>query len=138
MSESRELDSRILEAYRHSAKSYVQLSSGGLALPLLLHESWTAVTGRALDFGGIGLIIVVLSWMSFLLAIGAALLYEYANIKYFEVEVFPSSTYILPCLKDLIKKRGPGELYGVMTICFYLGAICIVLYSFVAIIVPRL
>jgi hypothetical protein len=77
--------------------------------------------------------IVLLSWLCFLTCIGAGTLYQYAAIKSVEYESAATETYVSPVLKYLVERRGPGTAYGVMVIGFYIGAIFVVTYSFMAV-----
>ena len=69
-----------------------------------------------------------ISWAAFFISIGAAALYQYAAIKFFEKSVFPEA-YVPAVLRPLMKK-GPGEAYGIMVACFSIGGIFILVYSY--------
>jgi hypothetical protein len=71
--------------------------------------------------------------LSFLAAIAAGTLYQYAAIKSVEYEAAPAETYVPRVLSYQIERRGPGVASGMMVIAFYMGAVFVVIYSFIAV-----
>jgi hypothetical protein len=125
----------LMKAYVDTAKSFVQLSSAGLALPLVFSSQLLGLFGRTTSQSGAvtplseGVRIwVIASWACFLITIGAGTFYQYAAIKSAEEEIDPSGVYITKILRPLIT-TGPGLAYGVMVIFFYLGAVSVIVYS---------
>jgi hypothetical protein len=123
----------IIKAYIDSSKSFIQLSSAGLALPVVLHSQVLGLFRQTAGYNRLVLSFVLLSWLCFLASIAAGTLYQYAAIKSVEYEAAPTETYVPQVLSYLIERRGPGVAYGVMVIAFYLGAVFVVTYSFIAV-----
>jgi hypothetical protein len=120
------IDRDLILAYVDGTKSFVQLSSAGLLVPI-------AIRSEALGFlhlqgtasrAYIGLTCV--SWLLFLVAIGAGLLYQYAAIKFLEHQS-DERAYVPRLLRSLVLVRGPGIAYGVMVSTFYAGAISVII-----------
>ena len=127
-SESDRLNLEVLKEYAKSTNSFIQLSSAGIALPLALGTAWAGIHGQNFRFPKPVLIEIIISWAAFIISIGAAALYQYAAIKFFEKSVFPEA-YVPAVLRPLMKK-GPGEAYGIMVACFSIGGIFILVYSY--------
>ena len=119
-----------MKLYLEGSKSFVQLSSAGLALPVVLKSSIFGLFGKTGQFSSLQLTIVCLSWMCFLVSIGAGVLYQYVAVKFIESESHPKKTYVPSILKGLV--REPGRAYGVMVVAFYAGAVSVVVYSLAA------
>ena len=108
----------VIPLYIDSAKTYMQLSAGALALSIAFKEK---VLGQisGLKVG----ILMLSSWLMFLLAIGASALYQYVAVKLLDsLSPYPGAVWGLKTLVD-----SPGKAYGVMLFAFYLGAILLVL-----------
>jgi hypothetical protein len=131
MSELNELE--LIKAYIDSTKTFVQLSSAGLLAPVVLKSNVIGLFQKGDQYSVFELTFVCLSWIFFLAAIGAAVLYQYVAIKFVEYHSEPSRTYVPRILETLVKVRGPGLAYGAMVVSFYGGAVTVVLYSFAAI-----
>ncbi len=114
-----EQDKAIMTLYIDSAKTYVQLSTGVLALsitfvqkilggdPPLRNPPWLALG----------------SWIAFLIAIGGGALYQYLAIKYLDAKSdHPGARGLLP--QQLVED--PGLVYGLMVVAFYVGAVSLV------------
>jgi hypothetical protein len=120
-------DFEIVKAYIDTTKTIVQLSSAGLVLPLTLKTAFSEISSNSGSLGGGGLVFIVLSWLCFLVAIGAGSLYPYVAVKSVEKELFPEETFVPDWLKALV--NDPGNVYGVMLIAFFGGAFFVVFYS---------
>jgi len=121
----------ITKLYIDSAKSFVQLSSAGLALPVVLSSKILGLFRSTQQFNHFSLAFICLSWGCFLVAIGAGVLYQYAAVKFLEYEA-DNETYVPRALQSLVNDRGPGVAFGVMTVAFYAGAVSVVIYSLIA------
>jgi hypothetical protein len=68
------------KAFCDTAKGYVQISSAGLAVPLLLNE---AVLGKARTESGLGQVpcTLTISWISFLVSIACGLIYQWLSMR---------------------------------------------------------
>ena len=119
-----------MKLYIEGSKSLVQLSSAGLALPVVLKSTIFGLFGKTGQFSSLQLTIVCLSWVCFLVSIAAGVLYRYVAVKFIEVESNPERTYVLGILKGLVD--APGWAYGVMVVAFYAGAVSVVVYSLAA------
>lgn len=129
-----ELNFEILGMYVDSAKSFVQLSSGGVALPLAFKNALSALWTTNSRFNTYALAFVGFSWLFFLLSIICGAIYQYAAAKYFENATLPAEAFIPWGLKRMTNAE-PGLAYGAMVICFLLGVFFVVLYSVVALFV---
>jgi hypothetical protein len=122
-----------MKAYIDTTKTYIQLSSGGLVLPLAIKTQVLNLFRSGGSYSGVVLGLIIVSWVCFLVAIAAAALYQYAAVKFVEYHQNRQATYVSGPLKRLIhSKNGPGVAYGVMFAAFYSGAILVVLYSLAA------
>jgi hypothetical protein len=63
-----------MNLYIEGGKSFVQLSSGGLALPVVLKSDIFGLFGKTEQLSSIHLTIICLSWLCFLASIGAGVL----------------------------------------------------------------
>ena len=110
----------IMTLYIDSAKTYVQLSTGVLALSVtfvqkILGGDPPSRNPPWLAFG---------SWIAFLIAIGGGALYQYLAIKYLDSKsAHPGATGLLP--QRLVDD--PGIVYGIMVVAFYVGAASLVI-----------
>lgn len=125
----------IIKLYLDGAKSFVQLSSAGLALPVVLNSNVLGIFHTTPRFGYFQLVFICISWLCFLLAIAAGVLYQYAAVKFVEYES-DSETYVPFALKPFVKGIGPGLAYGAMVLAFFVGAVSVVVYS-LATILPK-
>ncbi len=122
-----------MKAYIDTTKTFIQLSSGGLVLPLAIKTQVLNLFRTDGTYNQIALILICVSWFCFLLAIGAGALYQYGAVKFVEEHDNPQATYVPSLLSCLVHgKNGPGPAYGVMLAAFYIGAILVVFYSFAA------
>src|SRR5262249_39582827 len=119
----------ILKNYIEGSKTFVQLSSAGLVLPLILRGDVAKLIGDIGKFTLSETIFISISWFLFLIAIGSGALYQYAVVKFMEYLLNPG-VYVRWPLTYLVKKSGPGLVYGAMVVSFYIGAICVVAYAF--------
>jgi hypothetical protein len=120
-----------MKAYIDTTKTFIQLSSGGLVLPLAIRTQFLELFHTHSTFAPATLVLACASWLCFLVAIGAGALFQYAAVKFVEYEASPSTTHVPRVLNYLVREKGPGVAYGIMISAFYLGAILVVLYSFV-------
>ncbi len=109
----------IMTLYVDSAKTYVQLCTGVLALSVTFVKE---IFGGHLPIGNPqGLLLG--SWIAFLIAIGGGALYQYAAIKHLDGKSDePGAIGLWP--KWLVDE--PGIVYGIMVVAFYVGAISLV------------
>ena len=123
----------LIKVYIDSARAFIQLSSAGLLAPVILKSNIFGLFQKEDEYSGFELMFVCLSWIFFLLAIGAGILYQYVAIKFAEYRLDPKGTYVPHLFEALVKTHGPGWVYGLMVVSFYGGAIAVVLYSSIAI-----
>ncbi len=109
----------IMKLFIDNAKTYVQLSTGMLALSITFIEK---VFKPPITYD----LFLIGSWIAFLIAIGFGAYYQYLAVKVLEgVSLTGSAKIILPSwLKD------PSVIYFIMMVTFYLG---IVLFTIAAI-----
>jgi hypothetical protein len=76
---------------------------------------------------------MILSWILFLLSIGAGLLYQVLAAKFLEGEMegWPKYSGVLHRLRETLDTQ-PGLVYDFMIVCFYLGACDFVIGALVA------
>ncbi|HET7234369.1 MAG TPA: hypothetical protein VFJ16_30425 [Longimicrobium sp.] len=126
---SNEHELNIINAYIDTAKTFIQLSSAALILPLIIQTKLLGLREGAPLFIGIERWAVFGSWIFFLIAIAAGATYQHYAVKFVEYNWRPDDTHVSSVQRPIILKHGPGIVYGVMVSAFYLGAICIVVYS---------
>jgi hypothetical protein len=124
-------DIEIMKLYLDGTKSFVQLSSAGLALPIVLSSKVIDLFRTSGHFNHLSLTFVCISWACFLTSIGAGALYQYVAVKFLEYEG-DKQTYVPGTIQWLVKGLGPGVAYGAMVVAFYGGAISVVIYSLTA------
>src|SRR5579864_2993369 len=72
----------ITKAFCDTAKSYIQISAAGLALPIVFTQALLGKEAAERGIRAVGLpCSLKLSWLSFLLAIGFGLLYQWLAIR---------------------------------------------------------
>lgn len=118
----------IMKAFIDTAKTFTQLATAALLLPIVFFRQLLGVDAtkpvRADS-------LLLLSWASFLLAIGFGLLYQYLAVKYLAA-IFWEGDW-----KDsnwLVKN--PGYAFGCMLITFFLGALFFVVKAYVQLRAP--
>ena len=141
MSYAEEFKSKVdlIRAFCETAKTYIQISSAALALPMLFTQ---AVLGkeaaeRGLRGGGVPCSLI-LAWISFLLAIAFGLVYQWLAIRLMWDELHRAqitdrniaqpgfrTTWWVPQLRWL-NRSFP---YGCMVAFFYLGAVLFVVFA---------
>ena len=82
-------DLESIKAYIDTTKTFFQLSSGGLVLPLVLKAQVLNLFRTDGTCGLKALTLICASWVSFLLAIGAGARYQYAVVKFVEQRSVP-------------------------------------------------
>lgn len=122
-------DMDIIKQYLESAKSFVQLSSAALVIPVALKTKVLGIPEGGRRFEGLEILAICVSWALFLGAIGAGAFYQYAATKFVEYRRSPRETYVSAILEPFVKGQGPGVIYGVMVVAFFCGALCVILYS---------
>jgi hypothetical protein len=131
MNEGNEGMVAVMKAYADSAKSFTQLSTAALALPVVfqkqLFDSASVSSGASSVLQGPAMLLVVGSWLLFLTAVGAGTFYQYVSTKCLELHLFPDRTYVHPLMRRFAE--APGRTYGVMLTAFFLGATLFVAYS---------
>jgi hypothetical protein len=108
----------IMPLYLDTAKTYMNLSAGALALTIVFREK---VVGS--QPGTRVSAVMLMSWMSFLLAIGSSALYQYFAVKFLDsVSCAPGP---IQYFESFVKN--PGRIYGVMLVFFFVGSSFLVL-----------
>ena len=108
----------IMPLYIDTAKSYMNLGSGALALTITFREK---IIGSS-PGDKVGRF-MILSWIFFLLAIGSSALYQYFAVKFLDsVSCFPGTIQMFEYLVS-----NPGKIYFAMLFTFYLGAVFLVI-----------
>ncbi|HOX41517.1 MAG TPA: hypothetical protein PK263_04965 [bacterium] len=130
----------LANAFCDTAKTYIQISSAALALPLLFTQ---ALFGKSVAECGLHTIgsvpcSLLLSWLSFLLAIGFGLTYQWLTIRRIWDQLHKDHLTPENC-KDWGFRTTPGIpkfewlnrsfIYGGMVGLFYLGAILFVVFA---------
>ena len=115
-----EVNSVIIPLYVTSAQVFLQLSIGALVLSITFREKVLGEKGPI----SVG-ILLVLSWLCYLLAIGASAFYQYLAIKFLDsVSDHPANIdYFEPLV------RAPSKVYGIMLVYFFLGSGLLVVSS---------
>jgi len=129
----------LTKAFCDTAKTYIQISSAALALPILFTQAFygKGTAERGLQTFGIAPSLV-LAWISFLLAIGFGLAYQWLSIRRMWDQLH--SCYMTPenC-KTWGFRTTPGipqfesvnrsYIYGAMVGFFYVGAISFAVFA---------
>ncbi len=115
-----EVNSVIIPLYVDSAQVFLQLSIGALALSIIFREKMLGDEGPM----SVG-ILLVSSWVCYLLTIGASAFYQYLAIKFLDsVSDHPANIeYFEPLV------RAPSKVYGIMLVFFFLGSGLLVVSS---------
>jgi len=108
----------IIPLYLDTAKTYMNLSSGALALTIVFREKVIgSQPGTPVNA------VMLMSWLSFLLAIGSSAFYQYLAVKFLDsVSCAPGA---IQYFESLVKS--PGRVYGVMLVFFFVGSSLLVL-----------
>jgi hypothetical protein len=115
-----QVDQIIIPLYIESAQVYLQLSIGALALSIIFREKVLGEQGPM----SVGILLLA-SWLCFLLAIGASAFYQYLAIKFLDsVSEHPERKQYWETLV-----RSPGKVYGAMLVLFFLGSAFLVASS---------
>jgi len=120
------VDRELILAYVDGTKSFVQLSSAGLLVPIALRSEALGFMPHTGAVSRTSLALACVSWLLFLVAIGAGLLYQYTAVKFLEYQS-NKRAYVPRLLRHLVVGEGPGVAYGVMVSAFYAGAIAVIL-----------
>ena len=112
---------KVTNMYIDNAKSYIQISLGALVLPVFFLKE---ITGQDHNPAQINWLLIT-SWLCFLFAIGAGLLYQYMAVKFMHYIAGENVWYRVP--KWMV--QSPGYIYGPMVVSFYLGALAFVVYA---------
>ena len=110
-------DFRLMGMYIDNAKSYIQIAAAGLLLPITFIRQVEGEVHPAIALN----LFLKLSWLSFLVSIGAGLLYQYSAVQYIQVTAEKAKTILL--------LRRPDLIYGIMISFFYLGSVLFVLWA---------
>lgn len=116
---------KIMSAYSDNAKTYNQVSMAALFLPIVfLQKVLGTQEGNPLRPPWP----MVVSWVLFLVSIGAGLLYQLLAVKYLEREMDGWGEYTGPfCkLRETLDSQ-PGYVYDVMILTFYLASCAFVI-----------
>jgi hypothetical protein len=115
-----EFDFKIIGMFIENAKIYTQFSGGGLAISIIFLREVVGVAKdqpMPLDW------LLIISWICFLISIGAGVYYQYLGVKFLEAKSkLTWKPVIFP--KRLINR--PWPVYLVMMLAFYVGAIFLV------------
>jgi hypothetical protein len=115
-----QVDQIIIPLYIESAQVYLQLSIGALALSIIFREKVLGEQGPM----SVGILLMI-SWLCFLLTIGASAFYQYLAIKFLDsVSEHPARIQYWEALV-----RSPGKVYGAMLVLFFLGSAFLVASS---------
>jgi len=114
----------IISLYIDTAKTFLNLSTGALALTIMLREKIIdAEAGSPVSK------LMLISWFFYLLAIGFSSLYQYLGVKYLDsFSRLPGATGMFERLE-----KEPGLIYGAMLVCFFLGSLTLVIAAAAAI-----
>src|SRR5205814_1849128 len=104
-----------------------QLSSAGLALPIVLHDTLKSQIGSSRELTSATWVVLIVAWLAFLVAVCAGALFQFASAKYIEHEI-DNNAYV-PTFARHIIDCGPGYLLNVTVLSFIVGAISVVIYS---------
>ena len=115
-----EIDQIIIPLYIDSAQVYLQLSIGALALSIIFREKVLGEKGPM----SVGILLLA-SWVCFLLTIGASAFYQYLAIKF--LDTISEHAARIRYFANLV--RSPGKVYGAMLVFFFLGSILLVASS---------
>lgn len=115
---------KIMSAYSDNAKTYNQVSMAALFLPIVFLQKVLGTPDGELRPPWP----MVVSWVLFLVSIGAGLLYQLLAIKYLEREMegWGKYTGFLCTLRETIDSQ-PGYVYDVMILTFYLASCAFVI-----------
>jgi hypothetical protein len=121
---------RSVEAYRDSARTFIQLSSAGMAVPFFLIDKMEYLPEHVAQPGARHILLLLLgsSWVCFLISIASGAMFQYVGIKYTEVVSIPD-TYVPAYLQKMMYDWGPGVVYGVMLATFVLGGFVLSAYA---------
>jgi hypothetical protein len=122
----------VMKLYLNGSRVFIQLSSAGLLVPIVLPTDVVGIFGRDHALSLAERVVVFVSWAAFLMAIGAGALYQYAAVKFLEYKADQEGTHLPRPLKWLVLEAGPGVAYGIMVVAFYIGATAVVAYSSIA------
>lgn len=108
----------IVSLYIDTAKTFLNLSTGALALTIVLRDK---IIGS--EAGSPVGKLMLASWFFYLLEIGLSALYQYFGVKYLDsFSRFPGAKGKIAFLE-----KNPGWLYGAMMACFFLGSLALVI-----------
>jgi hypothetical protein len=128
MGEQFEVNKTIIPLFIDSAKTYLTLSMAALGLSLIFRER---ILGEN-NTKHVG-IMLLLCWLSYLLAIAASTLYQYLAIKFLDhFSTFPGQPGFFDTLVT-----SPGRVYAAMMIFFFLGSVLLVSSSIYQLIVKK-
>lgn len=109
---------QLMGLFIDNAKTYTQLSGAAIALSItFIHEVVGVEKGKpiSLDWS------LMVSWICFLIAIGAGVSYQYFAVKFLEMKS-QLHRHHRSYPKFLIEH--PWPMYSIMLVAFYAGAIC--------------
>jgi hypothetical protein len=129
----------LTKIFCETAKSYIQISSAALALPLLFSQAIFGESVAKQGFqAGRAIWILFAAWLSFLLSIGFGLLYQWLITRKLwdtlhrhhltEENANEWGFRITPWVWQL-ERVNRSAFYGAMIAFFYLGAILFVLFA---------
>jgi hypothetical protein len=111
------VNKEIIPLYLDSAKTFMSLSSGALALTVIFREKVIgSKPGTRVGH------LMIASWLLFLLAIGSSASYQYFGTKFLDsVSCCPGP---IQHFESLV--RNPGRVYGCMLVFFFAGSALLV------------
>ncbi|MGV3503591.1 MAG: hypothetical protein ACO1O1_07775 [Adhaeribacter sp.] len=121
-----EEERKIMAAYTDTAKTYTQLSLGGLVLSITFMEKVLGQSGPVtLHY------LLILAWIFWLSAALAGAFYQYLAVKFLEnlglhYGILKRSGHP-QAFADL--SRHPYKVYGFFLVCFYAGTVCFALFG---------
>lgn len=118
-----EMDTKIMEMYSLSARSFNQLSSAAIAVTIVFSEKVIGTKGP-IDTSSA----LLFTWLLFLISIGCGMFYQYFAIKFLEQHHLSEYTYKATFLSWFTEN--PGRIYGIMMATFLSGACMLVFTAF--------
>jgi hypothetical protein len=114
----------VMPAFIETARMFLQLSVGALALSIGFQEKVLGRVGRKFVT-----VFLVVSWFLFLIAIGSGAVYQWTAVHFMHyylseqpLEVFYGSAWWVFFMQ-------PGIWYALMMVAFFLGAVLLVISS---------
>ena len=111
------VNKEIIPLYIDTAKSFLNVSSAALGLTIVFREK---VVGVQLN-SKVGLLMIS-SWLFYLLTIGASVLYQYLAVKFLDSVSCARGT--IQYFETLV--ANPGIIYGIMLVFFFIASLLLI------------